>query len=321
MNRAERTDTAARRERATKRLSLLALGVVAGMAASTPKLSPVEPGPPETPREFFNAGTRRLNEGKLREAEAFLQTALAAQQDKLQPPALYNLGHIRFGQGLEELKKGPSATEVGARARAALQTGDQAIREADEALAGTDLQRLIESYLKGRGSRRNLREATKAVRRALQTYGAALSRWERASGDFKSAAELDPSDTSARQNAETVDRAIAKLVDSIREMEQAAAAMQQKKEELGQKMKELKGRIPEEDMPPGAPGDDEEEEEQPMGNKPEQKEAQSKQGEEMALPPELAGWMLDSFRLDTERRLPMGQESTAEPKQRSRKPW
>jgi chromosome segregation ATPase len=166
-----------------------------------------------------------------------------------------------------------------------------------------------------------LREATKAVRRALQSYGAALTRWERASGDFKSAVELDPSDNAAKQNADTVDRAIAKLVDSIREMQQAAAAMAQKKEELGEKMKQMKGRIPDQDMPPGAPGDEEEEEEQPMGQKPGDKEAQAKEGDQMNLPPELAGWLLDSFKLDNERRLPMGQQDTAEPKQRSRKPW
>src|SRR3954451_16866539 len=64
----------------------------------------VEPAP-STPREFFNAGTRRLREGKLREAEAFLESALNSQIQNLQPSALYNLGEVRFNQGIEELKK------------------------------------------------------------------------------------------------------------------------------------------------------------------------------------------------------------------------
>ena len=58
--------------------------------------------PPVTPRQFFNAGTQKLSEGKLREAEAFLESTLASQQARLQPPALYNLGHVRFRQGTEE---------------------------------------------------------------------------------------------------------------------------------------------------------------------------------------------------------------------------
>lgn len=314
--------------RATGRATrgVLLAGALCGVlpAAASPSSRPEpagEPATPETPREFFNAGTRKLREGKLREAEAFLHTALAAQDEAVQPGALYNLGHIRHAQGLEELKKGPSARDVSARARAALDRADQAVRGADNALAGSDVERLVESYMNGRGARRDLREATKAVRRALQTYGAALGKWERAASDFKSALELNPADSDARHNAQTVDRHIAMLVDSIREMQQAAAAMEQKKEQLGEKMKELKGRIPEEDMPPGAPGDEEEEEEQPMGTNPGEKEAPSRDGQELNLPEDLAGWLLESFKLDAERRLPMGQDDTAEPKNRTRKPW
>ena len=58
-----------------------------------------EPAPPATPREFYNAGTRQLRDGKLREAEASLESALASQDpNSLQPPALYNLGLVRFGR-------------------------------------------------------------------------------------------------------------------------------------------------------------------------------------------------------------------------------
>src|SRR5438552_3781729 len=57
--------------------------------------------PPSTPREFFNSGTARLRQGKFREAEPLLESALASQDERLQPSSLYNLGHVRFGQGIE----------------------------------------------------------------------------------------------------------------------------------------------------------------------------------------------------------------------------
>jgi hypothetical protein len=41
----------------------------------------------------------------------------------------------------------------------------------------------------------------------------------------------------------------------------------------------------------------------------------------MPLSPEQAGWLLDAYQLDSERRLPMGQGPAAEPKERSRSTW
>lgn len=292
------------------------------LAASVPGATPPEPAPPSTPRDFFNAGTQKLKDGKLREAEALFQTALASQMERLQPPTLYNLGHVRFAQGVEELKKGPSARPSVGRAEGAGQSADEAIQEADDALGGTDIQKMIAAYMRGRGARRNLRDAAKVVRQALETYGTTLSKWQRASGDFKSAAELSARDAQARQNADIVDRNIAKLIDTLRQLQQAAMAMGQKKQDLSEKMKQLRGKIPEDQMPPGAAGDDEEEEDQPNGPRPEDKESAGKEGEEqMTLSPEQAGWMLEGFKLDSERRLPMGQNEISEPQTRSRKTW
>ena len=79
---------------------------------------------------------------------------------------------------------------------------------------------MVAAYLRGRGARKELKAATQAVRRALQAYGAALARWERSSGDFKSTLELNSADSDARHNAEVLDRCIAKLVDSVRELQQ-----------------------------------------------------------------------------------------------------
>ena len=312
---------AAGRSAARLLLLLPAAFLLAAAAPPTPETPGSEPVPPASPREFFNAGTQKLGAGKLKEAEAFLETALSSQTQSLQPAALYNLGHVRFGQGLEELKKGPSAKPTAARGQAAGQHGEEAIHAAENALAGNDVAQMVAAYQRGRGTRKELREATAAVRRALQTYGAALGRWDRASGDFHGTVELKPGDADARQNAEIVDRCIAKLVDSVREMQQLANALGDKKQDLGQKLKELKGRIPAEDAPPGAAGEDDEDEDQPKGPQPGQQEGPAKEGEETSMSPEQAGWLLDGFKLDGERRLPMGQGEEAQPKNRNRPTW
>jgi tetratricopeptide (TPR) repeat protein len=291
------------------------LGLLALTAFAAPETSP-----PDTPREFFNTGTRQLQAGKLREAEASLESALASQNQRLQPPALYNLGLVRFRQG-EELKKGPAAKPTAARGQSATQQADAALRQAEEALAGNDVQIMVAAYLRGRGARKELKAATEAVRRALKVYATALSKWERSSGDFKSALELNSADSDARHNAEVLDRCIAKLVDSVRELQQSANGMGDKKQQLGDLLKQLKGRIPAPDMPPGAAGDNDEDEEQPLGPKPDQEEGPTKEGKEMALSPEQAGWLLEGYKLDSERRLPMGGVVPGQPRDRSRPTW
>ena len=303
-------------------IGALTLGLTLFVVRATPPVGKVpEPPPPSTPREFFNAGTQKLQQGKLREAESFFESALASQLPNLQPTALYNLGHTRFGQGAEELKKGPAAGTAAAHGHAAAQWADEASREADEALQSEDVNKMVAAYLHGRGVRRELKAATKAVKRAMETHGTALSKWQRSSGDFKSTVQLDRTDKDAEQNAETVDRCIAKLIDTLRELEQVAMAMGNKGNELKEKMQALKGKIPAPDMPPGAPGDDEEDEDMPQGPKEGQKEGPTKDGEEMALSPEQAAWLLEGFQLDSERRLPMGQKNTADPNNKGRKPW
>jgi len=275
---------------------------------------------PVTARDFFNAGTRRLGDGKLREAEASLQAALAKQDERVQPASLYNLGHVRFAQGLEELKKSLAAGPTAARARTANERAGQAIQVAADALGGKDVQKMVAAYLNGRGARKELRAAGTAVRKALELHGAALRKWERSLGDFQSAADLNPGDTNAQHNVEVVERAIAKLVDSIREMQQAAMGMEQRNQQLGEQLKKLRGQIPAPLMPPGAAGEDEEEG-RPWQPKEGEQEGPSKEGEEMTLSPEEAGWLLEGFRLDGERRLPMGQGEEAQPKDRRGRDW
>jgi hypothetical protein len=140
-------------------------------------------------------------------------------------------------------------------------------------------------------------------------------------GDFRSAVELDASDSAAARNADVVDRSIAKLVDSLRELQQSASAAGDKNRELGDKLKQLKGRIPAPNMPPGGAGDEEEDEDFPFGPEPGQKEGPSREGQEMSLSPEQAGWLLEGFQLDSDRRLPMSWGDEAKPRDRNRPTW
>lgn len=282
--------------------------------------------PPETPREFFNAGTKLLKAGKLREAEAELLTTLIQRDDQLQPAALYNLGQVRFAQGTEELKKAADGAQRTGRLRQATARANAAIQGADAALANNDVNRMVEAYQQGRGARKELNAATKAVRAAMEVFGNVLLRWQRAAGDFKSAAELNPADTNATRNADIVNQRIAWLIDQIREMQQAMAAAAQAKQQLGEKMSQLKGRIPAPDAPPGGAGEEEEEEEEegdesPKGPQPHHEERGGKTGEEMKMSPEAAERMLNGMRRDGDRRMPMGQGEEGKPKDPKRPNW
>src|SRR5206468_11596062 len=116
------------------------------------------------------------------------------------------------------------------------------------------------------------------------------------------------------------DRCIARLIDMIQQLQQLSNAMGQKQGDLGDKMKQLKGRMPDGQLPGGA-GDEDEDEDSPSGIPPGQKEGPSKEGEQMSLSPEQAGWLLEGFKLDSERRLPMGQGPEAQPRDRNRPDW
>ncbi len=283
-----------------------------------------EPTPTNT-RELFNAGTRRLGEGKLREAEAFFQTALTRQDERLQPQSLHNLGHVRYEQGAEELKKSPDVNAASRRGANALDRGDAALRGGAEALAGDDLNKLIEAYLNGRGARKELRETRDLVRRAMESHGAALSKWQRSLGDFKSALELNRNDADAKRNIEIIEEAIAKLIDKLRNMAQLAQMMGQQKKELGEMMKQLRGKIPAPDAPPGDAGEedeDEDEEDKPNGPREGQEEGKGREGEEKRqLSPQEAGWILDAFKLGGNKQLPMGQGEEKKPKDKKGKNW
>ena len=174
-----------------------------------------------------------------------------------------------------------------------------------------------------RSARHDLREAEKAVQSAMETYGKTLQKWQRAADDFKSAAELNPADTNATRNAEIVERGIAKLVDSVRKMQEMMGMMGNQRQQLGKMLAKLKGQIPAPNAPPGPAGEDDDEE---QGTTPDslagQKENASREGDQMQLPsPDQAGQILDGLSLDGTRRLSMSDKEGKPPADRKGRNW
>jgi hypothetical protein len=281
----------------------------------------------ETARGFYNAGTEKLRAGKLDDAEALLESSLAKQDKRVQPAALFNLGHVRFAQGIEELKSSPDSAATIKRSVDATADGTGAIQKATDALVSDDVKQMVEVYLAGRGVRKEVRAATLAVQRAMEARGKTLAKWRRALGDFQSAAELNPADASAVHNAEVVEQAIAKLVDNIREEQQTAANLGAKKSELNELMKQLKGKIPAQDMPTGAAGEENEDSDDGKQPTPEslsgQKESDQGSGAQdlgLKISPEEAGQLLNGLQPGG-KQLPMGQGETGTPQNRSGRIW
>lgn len=310
-------------------MSVISAAPVSTNFATSPEISISPPPVPRpTARGFYNAGTEKLLAGKWDDAETLLESSLARQDERVQPAALYNLGQTRFAQGIAELKKSPDGAATVKHSVGAAVDGANAIQQATDALASNEVRQMVEAYLAGQGTRRELRAATKAVQQAMAPYGKTLVKWRRALDDFQSAAELNPADTNAAHNAEIVGHAIARLVDSLKEMQQIATQLGGKKSELDQLMKQLKGKIPAQDMPPGAPGgqDDDEGDDGKLPS-PESLTGQKESdkgggGQELGLKisPEQAGQIMNSLQPDG-KQLPMSQGEPGTPKNRSGRTW
>jgi hypothetical protein len=206
------------------------------------------------PREIYNEGTRKLRDGKLNEAEAVLESAVKTQNQGVQALALYNLGEVRFKQGMQEYTNAPDGKAVAAKSNLATQHGSEALKAADDALAGDDVQAMVSAYLRGRGARKELKTAIEAVKRAMDAYGVVLSKWRRASGDFKSTAELRMTDADALTNAGVVDRWIEDVLNRQQMLMSGQEQMQKQNDELTKQLQELGQKLPENSQQPSQPG-------------------------------------------------------------------
>jgi hypothetical protein len=117
---------------------------------------------------------------------------------------------------------------------------------------------------------------------------------------------------------------MAKLIDSLRQMQGMMGQMEQKRQALGKDLSKLKGQIPAPNAPPGQNGEDGDEDE---GTTPDsltgQTEGATQEGNqmEMQLSPEQAGQILDGLSLDGSRRLSMSDQQGQPPKDRKGRNW
>jgi len=269
-----------------------------------------------TPRETYNQGAQALAKGYLREAESYLLRAAGSNRPALQPPALYDLGHVRFLQGKDLIKGEQPRKPMIDRADTAREDGEDATREATRALKADQLEHILGAYMAGRTARKQLRLAHEDVQRSLNLYGSVLVRWRRSVGDFRSTVELRASDADAAFNADVVQRHIDELLKHMKELQQQMDGLEKTRADLKQKMKELRGKIPKGMMQPGEgdPDEDEEEEDQPQPT-PESgwQDKGGKEGEERGISPEMAQQILEALGLGGDRKLPMGRGDKGAP--------
>jgi hypothetical protein len=277
-----------------------------------------------TPREAYNEGTKALGKGYLRESESWLLRATGSQRESVQPPALYNLGHVRFRQGKELLKGETARQPLLDNALSATEEGSDAIANADRALKTEDLMAILEAYMNGRGSRKQMRLANEDVQRALDLYGAVLVRWRRSVGDFRSSDELLAS-VDARDNAKIVERYIEELLKHMEQLQKQKEALAGIRAELKKKLAELRKKIPDGMLQPGQGEPDEEDEEnEKTPAKPDSgwQDRAGREGDQRAITPEIAQQILEALGLTGDRKLPLGgDEQQARPRDRKGKDW
>jgi len=282
---------------------VLVIALIAGFSRATFAASA---RPPETARELYNAGTKKLREGKLVEAQDLLRSAAGRNDESIVPSAVYNLGHARYEFGDQELKRmmgDPKSQQLTQRANRAARDAGEALQTARLALASGDTNALVEAYRRGAGARKEFRAAAKAVQEALAQFEKILTSWERASSDFRSVHELEPADTNASHNASLVDRRIAELIDMIRQQLAAMPMSGQGKngdQQLSGAMKQIRDKLPPGMLGPDPDGDNPDED---ADDSPKPGSRKEPDRGEQPISAEQAKKLLDSMQLDAQRKL------------------
>lgn len=267
-------------------LRFIAIAVFAA-AATSPVAKP-------TARELYNEGLDKMRLKDFREAERSFIDAARSNNDAVQPVATYNLGHVRFLQGEETLagqgnrQQLLSSNEaVSAVAEEVLRSGNKALKESEE------VQELIAAYNEARATRKSLRASGKETTRAFDLLGSALGRWRKSVDNFRSAHELDPANSDASFNAGVVEMHIAEQLKFQKQLQENGDGMTQKRKELTELMKKLRGKIPKEFQreTEGEGDEEDEEEEEKEGKGEKEKEQKGKQeqrlGGDRELDPEI----------------------------------
>ena len=248
-------------------LSLLFLMSV-GLAADKP---PGEELAKLDARELHNRGTQRLAEGDLAGAEEALRASLGRDVDPLRPPALHNLGHVRFGKGKAVLggKSTGDVTELSI-ARSYLEAADADISDMKDQIELLD-------KAKAEGREPDYTPATSALGGGINTFrtikklipkeeamvakrNGVVATWTRSVGDFRGAHELDAADAQAKANADAIEELLRDLRRETNALEEAIEAQRKKLEELRAVIQELVKRIPDDKLPQNTEGESDDDE-------------------------------------------------------------
>lgn len=252
--------------RPTSRASRFRIAVCASAVLA---VADAQGAPGKSAVDFYNDGVAKMAAKELRDAEAALLQAVRTNEEMVQPTALYNLGHVRFLLGKDTLKDQGNRRQLLDNADATAVVAEEAIRHARGVVESEDIQALIGAYMQGRAARKQLRAVRDETTRELDLIAAALQRWRRSVGDFRSAKELDAANDDAAFNADVVERHIKELLKFEKQVKEAQGGNEKAREELRKLMKKLGGKIPE-GMKRGS--DDEESDEDEEGG--EQQEGQ-----------------------------------------------
>ncbi len=203
------------------------------------------PGPTPSAREYYNQGLQRMQSNDLHEAENNFLEAAKKNQPIVQPLASYNLGHVRFLQGKEILSGEGNRQQLLDGGEAAMVVAREALGSAKAALQNEeDLRGLVNAYNEARMARKTLRTSRDETSRATALVGSAMSQWRKSANNFYSAYELDASNTDAEFNARVMEQHINELVKFEKKLQQQAEGVGEKRKELSDAMKKMRGKIP-----------------------------------------------------------------------------
>lgn len=279
-------------------------------------------------RELHNLGTARLRAGDHAGAEEALRASLGRDVDSLRPPALHNLGHVRFGKGRDALKGRASGdvTELSV-ARSYVEAADadiadmqdqiQHLDDAKKAGVEPDYVPAQAALAGGIGTFRELRKLIPKEEAMLGRRGQAVAAWTRAVSDFRGAHELDASDAAARSNAEAIEELLRALRRQSAELEETVEIQRKKLEELRETIRELIRRLPDDKLPPQAQdGEDEEDLFPPERRRPRPQQGgrtEQREGEERRMDEQEARGTLEGLRNEFGRKMPSGRRPGEQP--------
>ncbi|MFM7398871.1 MAG: hypothetical protein ACKO4N_07890 [Verrucomicrobiota bacterium] len=279
-------------------------------------------------RELHNLGTARLRAGDHAGAEEALRASLGRDVDALRPPALHNLGHVRFGKGRDALKGRTSGdlTEVTV-ARSFVEAADadiadmqdqiQHLDDAKKAGVEPDYVPAQAALAGGIGTFRELRKLIPKEEAMLGRRGQAVAAWTRSIADFRGANELDGTDAAAKSNAESVEELLRALRRQSADLEETVEIQRKKLEELRETIRELIRRLPDDQLPPQAQeGEDDEDLFPPERRRPRPQQGgrtEQREGEERRMDEQEARGALEGLRNEFGRKMPSGRRPGEQP--------